>query len=247
MKLLVANPNSTASMTEKIAGAARRVARPGTQIVAVDSASGPASIQGFYDGAVCLSGLLEQVERHREVDGIVIACFDDTGLDAVRCMVEAPVVGIGESACYAASMLSNKFTVITTLSRSVPVLEANLARYGLASRCARIRATDIPVLELGSIDSATMGTIRRAVELAIGEDRSDAVVLGCSGMTDLAERLTDEFGLPVVDGLSCAVTFAEALVAANLRTSKVGAYGFPTAPNVATGESHAIGDALDPS
>ena len=140
------------------------------------------------------------------------------------------MVGIGESACYAASMLSNKFTVITTLSRSVPVLEANLTRYGLASRCAGIRATDIPVLELGNIDTATMDTIRRAVELAIGEDRSDAIVLGCSGMTDLAEELTGEFGLPVVDGLSCAVTFAEALVAANLRTSKVGAYGFPTAP-----------------
>ncbi|MDE2915476.1 MAG: aspartate/glutamate racemase family protein [Paracoccaceae bacterium] len=243
MKLLVANPNSTASMTQKIARTACQVARPGTRIIAVDNASGPASIQGFYDGAVCLSGLLEQVDRHRCVDGVVIACFDDTGLDAVRCMVEAPVVGIGESACFAASMLSNKFTVITTLSRSVPILESNLLRYGLASRCARVRATDIPVLELENMDSGTTETIRRAVELAIREDRSDAIVLGCAGMTDFATSLTHEFGLPVVDGLSCAVTFAEALVAANLRTSKVGAYGFPRAPMIATGERRETGDA----
>ncbi len=243
MKLLVANPNSTVSITEKIARAARRVARPDTHIIAVGSASGPASIQGFYDGAACLSGLLEQVERHQCVDGIVIACFDDTGLDAVRCMVEVPVIGIGESACHAASMLSNKFTVITTLSRSVPVLENNLVRSGLASRCARVRATDIPVLELENIDSTTMDTIRRTVELAIEEDHSDAIVLGCAGMTDLAARLTDEFGLPVVDGLSCAVTFAEALFAANLRTSKVGAYGFPTGRVVESGESRGIGSA----
>ena len=227
MKLLVANPNSTATMTEKIERASRRVARPDTRIVAVGSLNGPPSIQGFFDGAACLSGLLDQVRRHNSVDGIVIACFDDTGLDAVRCLVEAPVVGIGESACHAASMLSNKFTVITTLSRSVPVLEANLTRYGLASRCARIRATDIPVLRLEKKDPDTMEKIRREIELSIREDQSDAVVLGCAGMTDLAAQLSGEFGLPVIDGLSCAVTFAEALVAANLRTSKIGAYGFP--------------------
>ncbi|MXZ81794.1 MAG: aspartate/glutamate racemase family protein [Gammaproteobacteria bacterium] len=225
MELLVVNPNSTASMTETIRLGTQRVARPNTKIVAVGSASGPPSIQGYYDGAACLAGLLEQVERHRHVDGIVIACFDDTGLDAVRCMVDAPVVGIGQSACYAASILGNRFTVVTTLSRSVPVLESNLLRYGLAARCAGIRATNIPVLELENMASETIDAIRRTIETAIREDQSDAIVLGCAGMTRLMEQLSGEYGLPVIDGLSCAVTLAEALVASNLRTSKAGAYG----------------------
>lgn len=225
MHLLVVNPNTSASMTEAIDRAARRVARPGTRIVTVGSESGPPSIQGYLDGALCLAGMLEQVERHRGVDGVVIACFDDTGLDAVRCMVDAPVLGIGQSACYAARMLSNRFTVITTLSRSVPLLEANLQRYGLTSRCANVRATDIPVLDLEEMSSATMDTMRHVIEVAIREDRSDAIVLGCAGMTDLTQRLSTEFELPVIDGLSCAVTMAEALVASDLRTSKAGAYG----------------------
>ena len=225
MELLVVNPNSTASMTEKIAIAARRVAGPQTNIVAIGSSSGPPSIQGFYDGAICLAGLLEQVEQHTHVDGIVIACFDDTGLDAVRCMVDAPVVGIGQSACYAASLLGTRYTIITTLSRSVPVLESNLLRYGLTARCAGIRATDIPVLELEKMTPGTMDAIRRTIEVAIREDQSDAIVLGCAGMTDLMAQLSSEFGLPVIDGLSCAVTFAEGLVTSNLRTSKAGGYG----------------------
>lgn len=225
MELLVVNPNSTASMTEKIAIAAQRVAGPQTKIVAVGSSSGPPSIQGFYDGAVCLAGLLEQVEQHRYVDGIVIACFDDTGLDAVRCMVDAPVLGIGQSACYAASLLGTRYTIITTLSRSVPVLESNLLRYGLTNRCAGIRATDIPVLELENMTPETMDAIRRTIEVSIREDQSDAIVLGCAGMTDLMAQLSSEFGLPIIDGLSCAVTFAEGLVATNLRTSKAGGYG----------------------
>lgn len=225
MDLLVVNPNTTASMTETIDRAAKRVARPGTRIVTVGSETGPPSIQGYLDGALCLAGMLEQVERHGSVDGVVIACFDDTGLDAVRCLVDAPVLGIGQSACYAARMLSNRFTVITTLSRSVPLLEANLQRYGLTSRIAAVRATDIPVLELECMSSETMDTMRRVIEAAIKEDRSDAIVLGCAGMTDLMQRLSKEFGMPVIDGLSCAVTMAEALVAAGLRTSKAGAYG----------------------
>ena len=49
MRLLVVNPNTTKSMTEKIGSAARAVAAPGTEIVAVNPDSGPASIEGYYD------------------------------------------------------------------------------------------------------------------------------------------------------------------------------------------------------
>ena len=98
MKILVINPNTTSSMTEKIAIAARAVARPDTEIVATNSQNGPASIQGFLDVATCVPGLLAEVVRHPDVDAIVIACFDDTGVDAVRTLVKVPVLGIGEAA-----------------------------------------------------------------------------------------------------------------------------------------------------
>ena len=89
MRLLVANPNTTASMTAKIAAAARRVAAPGTEIVAANPTRGPASIEGFYDEALSVPGLIELVAEARDIDAVVIACFDDTGLDAVRCMTSA--------------------------------------------------------------------------------------------------------------------------------------------------------------
>lgn len=214
-------------MTTKIGIAAKAVARPDTQIIAANSQDGPESIQGYLDVATCLPGLLAEVKRHGDVDAIVIACFDDTGLDAVRCLVDVPVIGIGEAAYHAASMIAVKFSVVTTLSRSVPGLEANLARYGLASRCANVRATDIPVLELERGDAAITDKIRHEIRLAIAEDKAEAIVLGCAGMADLMEQLSREFGLPVVDGVASAVTMAEALVAAGLNTSKIGAYAWP--------------------
>ena len=227
MKILVVNPNTSASMTQKIGIAAKAVARPDTEIIATNSQDGPTSIQGYYDIAICLPGLLAEVQKYPEVDAIVVACFDDTGVDAIRCLTDVPVIGIGEAAFHAASMISTKFAVVTTLTRSVAGLEANLVRYGLDARCSKVRASDIPVLKLEENDPDTMDKIRFEIKAAIEEDRAEAIALGCAGMADLAEQLSQEFGLPVVDGVASAVTMAEALVAAGLKTSKTGAYAYP--------------------
>ncbi|WP_299850328.1 aspartate/glutamate racemase family protein [uncultured Roseovarius sp.] len=232
MKVLLINPNTTASMTRKAAKAAARVARPDTEIIATNSNSGPASIEGFYDVAVCVPGLLEEAARHKDVDAIIIACFDDTGLDAMRCLFDVPVIGIGEAGYHAAAMVSHRFSVVTTLSRSVAGLRDNLGRYGLDARCASVRATDIPVLKLEENDPASLADIRAEIRAAIDEDNAEAVVLGCAGMADLMEQMSQEFGIPVIDGISCAVGMAEALVAAGLSTSKVGAYARPDASRV---------------
>ncbi|MCX2721083.1 aspartate/glutamate racemase family protein [Roseibium salinum] len=224
MRILVVNPNSTGSMTAKIAAAARRVARPDTQIVATNPADSPPSIQGFLDAALCVPGLLDEVRRARDYDAVVVACFDDTGVDALRCVVDVPVIGIGEAAYHAAAMVSTKFSVVTTLSRSVAGLEANLLRYGLDRRCGRVRASDVPVLKLEEGDETTIDRIRREIEAAITEDGAEAIVLGCAGMTDLMSRLSEEFQVPVIDGVTCGVTMAEALVASGLKTSKKRTY-----------------------
>ena len=131
---------------------------------------------------------------------------------------------LAASEFYAASLVANKFSVITTLSRSVPGIENNLMRYGLAQKCAKVRATEIPVLKLEEGDPATLFTIKSEIRLAIEEDRAEAIVLGCAGMADLMASLSDEFGLPVIDGVATGIAFAEALVSTGLKTSNIGSY-----------------------
>ncbi|MEZ5872779.1 MAG: aspartate/glutamate racemase family protein [Nitratireductor sp.] len=227
MRILVINPNTTSSMTRKIGAAAKAAASPATEIIAINPAEGPVSIEGYYDEAMSLAGILNTVHENPKHDAIIIACFDDTGLDAVRCMTEAPVLGIGESAFHAASFVSNKFSVVTTLSRSIPAIEHNLVRYGLASRCARVRASEVAVLDLERPGSAACGRISAEIGKAIQEDHAEAIVLGCAGMTDLAAALSAEHGLPVIDGVAAAVTMAEGLVRIGLKTSSKGGYAPP--------------------
>lgn len=227
MRILVVNPNTTASMTAKIGAAARRVASSGTEIVAVNPASGPASIEGYYDEALSLAGLLEVIRTTPDFDAVVIACFDDTGLDAARCLTDKPVIGIGEAAYHFASLIANKFSVVTTLARSVPALEHNLHKYGLITRVARVRSSDVAVLELEHPGSDACARISAEIGRAVAEDLCEAVVLGCAGMADLAETLAAEHGLPVLDGVTCAIGLAEAMAKLGLKTSRLGGYAPP--------------------
>ena len=229
-RIAVINPNTTASMTATIAHAARLVAAPTTEIVPITSTMGPVSIEGYYDEAFALPGLLREIGK-AERDGAqaaVIACFDDTGLDAARAMARMPVIGICEAALVTASFIAKRFTVVTTMERSRVPIEELSQRYGMAGR-ARIRAANIAVLSLEDPNWGARDRLRSEIVRAIAEDNAEAIVLGCAGMADLAHTLSREFGLPVIDGVGAAVKQAEALVGLGLETSKRGAYAAPVA------------------
>ena len=233
MNIVVINPNTTVAMTARIAATARSVKNAGTTITAIQSGAGPASIEGYADEAMAVPHMLEALFFEQAntpaIAGYVIACFDDTGLDAARCVLDAPVVGIGEASCHLAALLAARFSVITTLARSVSPIEHNLVKYGLASRCARVRAAEVAVLDLEDPASDAYAHISNEIRAALKEDRAEAIVLGCAGMTDLAARLSKEHGVPVIDGVGAAVKLVESLAALGLKTSKRTTYAKPLA------------------
>ena len=229
MKLLIINANTTASMTDKIGAAAREVAAAGTEIIAVTPEHGPVSVEGYYDEAFSVPAVLMEVGKGEAlgVDAHILACFDDTGLEAARALATAPVIGIGEAAFHMASLLAHRFSVITTLSRSIAAIETNLMKYGLDRRCAKVRAAEVPVLALEDPASDARARIDAEIRRALTEDNAEAIVLGCAGMADLAQALSKTHGVPVLDGVACAVKLAEGLAALGLRTSKRGSYAAP--------------------
>lgn len=231
MKLVVINPNSTESMTAKILAAAQAAAAAGVTVEGRTATGAPASIEGHFDEVMCAPNLLREVRAAEEAkaDAIVVACFDDPAVGACREIATGPVLGICEAGVKAASMLATSFSVVTTLPRSVPVIEELVRRYGLDHQCRRVRSAAIPVLALEEPGSNARQLIKDEILRAIEEDRCEAVVLGCAGMSDLAEWLSVETGIPVIDGVSVATKFAEALVGAGLKTSKIGAYATPNA------------------
>jgi allantoin racemase len=231
MRIKVINPNVTASMTSKIRAAGCAAAAPGTEIIAVNPDKGPASIEGHYDEAVSVIGLLEEVHAGEAagIDGYVIACFGDPGLLAAREIARGPVLGIAEAAMHAASMIATGFSVVTTLGRTRIIAEHLVEAYGMARFCRKVRATELAVLELEEEGSDARRIITAECRRALAEDGSGAIVLGCAGMADLARALSQELGAPVLDGVAVAVKLVEALVGLGLGTSKRGDLASPIA------------------
>ena len=229
MKILVINPNSTASMTAQIRDSARRCAFPGTQIETQNPLGTPASIEGHADEALSVPAMLELIRsaEGRGVNAYVIACFDDPGLAAAREVAAGPVIGICQAAVQVATTIATRFSIVTTLPRSVPIIEDLVEAYGVGHRCRTVRAVDMPVLALEQDPATAEARLVREIEAARDIDGAEAVVLGCAGMSDLCDRLQARTGIPVIAGVRAAVKMAEGLVGGGYATSKVGAYDYP--------------------
>jgi allantoin racemase len=156
--------------------------------------------------------------ERRGVDGYVIACFGDPGLDAARELARGPVVGVAEAAFRAAQFLGRGFSVVTTLARTRGRAWDLVARYGATGQCRGVHACDIPVLEVDR-DPAAVTRIADVARAALDADGSDVIVLGCAGMARLCPDVAARVGVPVVDGVMAATSFVESLVTLGLRTS----------------------------
>ena len=226
-KICIINPNTTKAMTQKIDLTAKKFASVDTEIVSVEPNVGPESIEGFYDEAFCIPGLVEEIEKHSDADSYIIACFDDTGLEVIRSITEKPVIGIGEAAYHIATMVAGNFTVITTLSRSIRPLTHNLKKYGLFENCVKVTAIEVPVLDLENISKENLDKLDKGIQDTKKNDNAEAIILGCAGMADLAKNLETKHKLPVIEGVSSAIVLAESLVKLKIKTSKVGSYALP--------------------
>ncbi|MCF2905060.1 aspartate/glutamate racemase family protein [Octadecabacter sp. CECT 8868] len=206
--IVIINPNSTASMTDAMVETARKTA-PDATVVGWTSKEGPPAIEGEKDGYAAIPPMLKLV-RQAEKEGakaIIIGCFDDTGLDAAREHASCPVIGIGQAAYHLASLFGPKFSVVTTLEVSVPVLTENIIRYGLEKNLGRVRASGVPVLALEDDRESATQKVKAEIRAAALEDGISSIVLGCAGMVHIIED-SDDVSVKLIDGVRAAVGLA---------------------------------------
>ena len=137
MHIALINPNTTHSMTERMRDAAMPLLSDGVKLTALTASYGAPSIEGYYDEVFAIPPMIEMLAPMADqIDGVVVGCFDDTGVDALRSLLSVPVVGICQASMQTAAVLSNKFSIITTLPVSVPALENLVRQYGFGDMCS---------------------------------------------------------------------------------------------------------------
>lgn len=213
MKIAYINPNSTEKMTQGVVCSARQAA-PDLDIIGLTNRSGPAAIQGAADGEASVPGLLQLLPEARALgaDAIVIACFDDTGLAEARAAASCPVLGIGQASYTMAHLYGLRFSVITSLPISVPVIETNIAHHGFGPICASVRASGLPVLTIDEGAPDTVARIADEIDCAAREDQAECAILGCAGMAPLKDALSAQTPVTLIDGVAASAHLARAVV-----------------------------------
>jgi allantoin racemase len=225
MRILVVNVNTTDSMTASIGREAAAVASPGTEIVPLTPLFGAESVEGNYESYLAAIAVMETVKAYPEpFDAVIQAGYGEHGREGLQELLEVPVVDITEAAASTAMYLGHRYSVVTTLDRTVPLIEDRLKLAGLTDRCASVRASGMSVLELESDPGAAVQAIVEQSLRAVSDDHAEVICLGCGGMAGLRQKVAESTGAPVVDGVAAAVTVAESLVRLDLTTSKVRTY-----------------------
>ncbi|MFJ2720963.1 aspartate/glutamate racemase family protein [Streptomyces sp. NPDC087437] len=235
MRILIANVNTTASMTETIRAQAAASASPGVEIVGLTPSFGPESVEGNFESYLAAVAVMDRIVRYDEpYDAVIQAGYGEHGREGLQELLDVPVVDITEAAAQVAMLIGRTYSVVTTLDRAVPQIQDRLLLAGLNERCASVRASGLPVLELEADPARAADAIVVEARRAVDEDRAEVICLGCGGMAGLDQKISAATGVPVVDGVAAAVTLAEGLVRLGLSTSKVRSYA-PPRPKTVTG------------
>ena len=212
--------------------------RDGLRLSSVFLERGPQSIEYRTEEAMLVPDLVNkamQAERDG-VNGLVIDCMADPGVDVVRECVGIPVLGPGRLSMQVATLLGRRFSILVELDMVGRLFEEEVRRYGVSENFASWRNIDIPVLEIDTDPERTTALLIDAGELAVREDHADLLVLGCTRFSPLADALAAGLaarGLPVqvINPNTLAINMMVALLDSGLSHSKI-AYPYPSGKNI---------------
>jgi allantoin racemase len=225
MKILFANPNTTAAVTDRIAAVARTAASPGTEIIAVTARTGVPYIATRAEAVIGAREALELLAAHADgCDAAVVAAFADPGVGGARELLSIPVIGMAEAAMLTACMLGRRFSIVTFATAMGPWYRECVDYNGLSGRLASIVCVSGGFRDINTVQEEKADALVEACCLAVERDEADVVILGGAPLAGLAAKVADRVKVPLVDGVAAAVRQAEVL--ASLRPVKATAGTF---------------------
>ncbi|WP_048307155.1 aspartate/glutamate racemase family protein [Halomonas sp. PR-M31] len=228
MKLLVINPNISQDVTRLIEAEASRSLRPDNELTMATAPFGVAYIETRAEALIGGYAALQiAADEYTKYDAVVVAAFGDPGLIALREILPIPVVGMTEAAVMTACQQGGRFSVIAISQRIQAWYRECIASYGLEGRLASIRALDEPLQHIGRVQE-NQG--ERLVELgrrAVEEDGADVLILAGAPLAGLARSVAEQMPVPAIDGVTCALIQAQAMVDMASTAPTAGSYTQP--------------------
>lgn len=212
MRILLINPNTTSSITQRMAAYANEVVNGDAIFVPVTGRFGARYISSRAAAAIAGHAALDALAGHVEgCDAIYLACFGDPGLAACKEISPVPVIGMAEAACIQAAREGRRFAIVTGGTRWKAMLEEFVATLGLSGQLAAIRTIAPTGDQIAQDPDAALALLADAGTACAREDGADVVILGGAALAGLAQRVQPRVPVPLL----CSVaTGAKAVIAA---------------------------------
>lgn len=204
----------------------------GDRLSYVEIETGPASIECAFDAMLAAADVVACIiaAEAEGVDAVVIDCMEDPGLIPGRECVSIPVLGPCQTSMSLACTLGHRFSVLSVTPHMGLHFETAARLYGADTKYASTRSVDIPVLDLASDPDRLAAALLQAALRAVREDGADTLILGCTGMVGIAQRLRSDLEqagarIPVIDPIPVTVRLAKLLAETGIAHSKA---AYPT-------------------
>ncbi len=244
MKILVANPNTSTGVTDKLVASGRLVASAGTELIPMTAPRGVPYIATRAEAAIGSAVFLEMLaERRGTIDAAVCAAFGDPGLGGARELFDFPVVGMAEAAMLVACTLGRSFSIVSFSKSLEPWFAEIVAWHGLSGRCASIRMLEGGFKSIDDVQNEKEGLLVDLANRTVTQDAADVVILAGAPLAGLANKIADKVPVPLVDGIQAAVTMAEGLVRLKPRKAAAGTFRRP-GPKDSKGLGQALADVI---
>lgn len=235
MRILYLVPGSTGpgfeeSIIEKRRIILQEMATSGTVVEAKASGIGPLSIESMYDEYAVIPGAIDVIiQAEKEgIDGVIMGCAGDPGVDGAREVVSIPIVGPAQASFALASMLGRKFSIVTPVDQTIGTSIDLAVKYGFRESLASVRSAGISVLDINKDPNIASKFSLDAARKAKDVDGADCIVLGCMSLAfaGFDKEASRELGIPVINPAMASLKMLETLIEMKISHSKK-AYPMP--------------------
>ena len=229
MRILYLVPGSTGpgfeeSIIERRCAILQEMAAPGTIIEAKASGIGPLSIESMYDEYAVIPGAIEAIIKAEKegIDGVIMGCAGDPGVDGAREVVSIPVIGPAQASFAIASILGRRFSIVTPVDQTIGTSFDLAVKCGYRESLASVRSAGITVLDINKDPDIAAKRSLEAARKAKDLDGADSIVLGCMslGFAGFDKEASKELGIPVINPAVASLKIIESLVGMGLSHSK---------------------------
>lgn len=211
-RVLLINPNTSASISALLQTHAQMAAGPGAQVHTVTARLGAPYIACEASYAVAAHAVLDAwsaaiAPGQPRFDSVLLGCFGDPGLLALRQISQIPVTGLAEASFVAAGE-KGRFAIVTGGVRWKPMLERLAHSLGFAGQLAGIHTVEATGAELAADPLGAQVLLARACNEAARTFGVQTVILGGAGLAGMAAQIQPVVGVPLVDSVQAGISHA---------------------------------------